>query len=111
MNQFGIPAIAVSGNGGSQVSFTTLSNSSADSTVAANVYADLTLKLLSVLLRAVDALLEDRLGLVDVELGLEVLDVGGEGAAVGAAAETLVGPDSAPGIGGLGGGRGGDCDE
>ena len=50
MNQFGIPAIAVSGAGGSRVSYTTLSDASADSTVAANVYAALTIKLLSVLL-------------------------------------------------------------
>lgn len=47
------------------------------------------------LLGAVDALLEDGLGLIDVELGLEVAEVVAEAAAVGAAAgvgqvETLV---------------------
>jgi len=43
-------------------------------------------RVLVVLEGAVDVLLEDRLGLVDIKLGLEVLDVGGHGAAVGAAA-------------------------
>lgn len=36
-------------------------------------------------LRTVEFLLEDGLGLVDLELGLEVVDVSGQAAAVGAA--------------------------
>lgn len=51
MLEFGIPAIAVSGDTSDQVGYLTLQNAS-DSTTAANVYANLTIKLLSVLLPA-----------------------------------------------------------
>jgi len=46
----GIPSIAFSGASGSQVSFTTLSNTTATSTVSANIYTDLILQLTAALL-------------------------------------------------------------
>ncbi|KAJ3514948.1 hypothetical protein NLJ89_g2063 [Agrocybe chaxingu] len=46
----GIPSVAFSGASGSQVSYTTLSNTSATSTRAANIYTDLVLKFTNALL-------------------------------------------------------------
>ncbi|KAF9546448.1 sure-like protein [Agrocybe pediades] len=46
----GIPAVAFSGASGSQVSFTTLSNATAPSTIAANIYTDLILQFTAALL-------------------------------------------------------------
>ncbi|KAF7320958.1 hypothetical protein HMN09_00182600 [Mycena chlorophos] len=46
----GIPAIAFSGDTGSQISFTTLSNTSSPLTLASNLYAELSLKVVDTIL-------------------------------------------------------------
>lgn len=53
----GIPSIAVSGSSGSAVSYTTLSNTSASSTKAANIYSALVNKLVAQLLSNSGAIL------------------------------------------------------